>query len=159
MTASSTPCLWMALTSLALAPLGCTGSDVTATEVHGTWVVTGPARASLPDDLRGAAAMIRLEQAGGFSAHELPLGLLGGPTADHSAGGPRSFSGSGTWTLVLRDGSPEVQLNFDSIGGSPNIRTPYGTQLHIWGQRPDILLYYSEGDPDEGRRIEFEKQR
>ena len=159
MAVGRTPWVWMPLVIIALVPLCCTQRGMSASELSGSWVVTRPTRARLPPDVRGAAATVRFEATGEFSARELPGGLLGEQPANPAATALRVITGSGTWKLILRRGGPDVQLTFDSIEGSPSMRTPYATRLHVWDHRPAILLFYFEGDPGEGKRIEFERHR
>ena len=62
-----------------------------------------------------------------------------------------SESGRGAWRLVSGEG--RVQLNFQTIEHW-NDSLPYGTQLFVSRNS----LSYSLGDPDEERRISFERR-
>lgn len=66
---------------------------------------------------------------------------------------PRLGTGSGTWGLVSLDGQQKVQLKFQVIANRKDT-LPYGAQLDI----SSGSLYYFLGDPDDGRRVSFEKK-
>jgi hypothetical protein len=136
-----------------MASAGCTMRDVSMSDLSGTWTMTGESRKYLGSE--GLAATIRLDQGGTFSAREVPGSLLHVEATARS----RSVTGDGTWKLTARDGRQEVRLVFDAIASPSNHRIPYGTQLHVWRSRSSLLLFYFEGDPDDGRRIEFEKTK
>jgi hypothetical protein len=67
-------------------------------------------------------------------------------------------TGNGVWKLFLREGSQQVQLNFEKIAAGQHSMLPYGTQLNVSRGWSAITLFYFQGDPDQGRRIEFVKK-
>jgi hypothetical protein len=71
----------------------------------------------------------------------------------------RPESGRGTWKLVSREGKQQVQFDFEEIADWNKNELPYGTQLDISRGWSSLSLYYFLGDADEGRRIEFERQK
>lgn len=145
---------WMVLALFALASAGCGLREVSTGELSGMWVLTDQSRKDLGSEVGGAAATLRLDQSGTFSGRELPGSLLDGRAMSRS----RFVTGDGMWKLTARGEGQEVQLVFDAIVDSSSDRVvPYGTQLHVWTGSSRILLFYFEGDPDEGRRIEFER--
>lgn len=145
----------MAMIVAALASAVCAMRDVSMSDLSGTWTITDRSRKYLGPEAGGLAATIRLDQSGTFSARELPGSLLDSQATARS----RLVTGDGTWKLTARDGRQEIQLVFDAIADPSSDRVPYGTQLHLWTSRSSVLLFYFEGDPDEGRRIEFEKTK
>jgi hypothetical protein len=98
--------------------------------------------------------MIDHEFDGTFIASELPEELLYGPpnSAD------RLVTGSGNWTLVLREGMEEIQLEIDAIPGRQRGNIQFGTLLKVSrGCSATSPFYYGGGDAIQARRIEFEK--
>lgn len=126
--------------------LGC--KSVQPADVIGTWVLKDASRKFLPTELQSAAPKFVLNADGTFVAADMP-GLFYFPRR-HAA---RLESGRGVWKLVSREGKQQLQLDFQVIAGWKDA-LPYGTQL-------DALrgtIFYFFGDPDDGRRIEFERE-
>jgi hypothetical protein len=144
---------WIVVFSVALAVAACRMRDVSLSEVTGTWKITEESRSSLGSEGAGAAATIRLDPTGSFSAQDLPGSLLGGGVKPRS----QYVSGGGSWKLAERNGRQEVALVFDAITSPPDTPVPYGTQLQVYGRRSSVLLIFCEGDPDAGRVIKLEK--
>lgn len=67
---------------------------------------------------------------------------------------PAWKTGSGTWKLG--DGG-EIRLTFTFIKDWNQNELPYGTALGTSQGWSALTLYYYLGDPDERRRVEFEK--
>jgi hypothetical protein len=110
-------------------------------------------RQILPAGLQNVSARIILDANGTFVVSEIP-GLLYG-----DRGKPQLDTGSGVWTLVSREGGQQIQFNFQAItAGSREGVVPYGTQLHVSKRWSTVTLSYYLGDPDQGRRVEFEKK-
>jgi hypothetical protein len=129
--------------------LGC--SKVSSSELAGTWVVDEVSRRRLPVELQKASARIVLDENGAFTASDLP-GLFYIPP------GPAQLeSGRGVWKLVSEKDQQQIQLNFHEILNREEINFPYGTHLNVSRAWFAITLFYSLGDPDEGRRVNFEK--
>jgi hypothetical protein len=132
--------------------LGCKSAQ--PTELPGTWLMTDESRQVLPTGLQQASAKIVLDAKGTFVAANVP-GLFFSPERRDA----RLESGSGTWRLVSRDGKQQVQLDFHEIVDWRRNELPYGTQLDVSRGWSALSLYYFLGDADEGRRIEFAKQK
>lgn len=108
----------------------------------------------LPASVRNASPKIVLFREGTFTASEMP-GLLYVDRGDQ----PRLDSGSGTWTMVSREGGQEIQLNFHAItGGSTQLPVPYGAQIMVSKLWSTSHMEYYIGDQDQGMRVEFEKK-
>lgn len=129
-----------------LGVLGC--RSVQLSDLVGTWMMKDTSTRSLPADLQNASANIVLEANGTFVASDMP-GLFYFP-GRHPA---QLESGSGVWKLVSHDGKQQVQLNFKTISDWKDV-LPYGTQLDV----SKGSLFYFLGDPDEGRRVAFQKK-
>src|SRR5262245_58454336 len=121
-------------------------------DVIGTWAVSAESRQRfLPASQRNLLGTIILNEDGTFTATQLPDGLVEGP-------GP--VTGSGVWKLIDHNGI-EVELEFRDIKKSKTVGIPYGTQLKISKtiSGPASGLYYFQGDPDEGRRIDLYRKQ
>jgi hypothetical protein len=125
---------------------GCT--RVGPSDLPGTWVIKAAYRRVLPAELQRAAATLTLEGVGTFVASDLP-GLFYVP-GRHSV---QPQSGSGVWRLVSREGERQLQLDFQTITGWKDV-LPYDT--HLDASRGS--LFYFLGDPDERRKVSFEKK-
>ena len=138
------------LTGLFLLPaLGCS-APVTESQVVGAWVLSDEARSQLPPVSQKAAGRVQLNADGSFVAEELP-GELVSSIDEHWAMG----SGAGVWKLVSGQGGQEVRLRFRMIRDALPGRVPYETQLFVSRTSRSVVLFYYEGDPDSGVRIEF----
>ena len=121
-------------------------------DVVGTWVVTTESRRHfLSAAQQKAIAKIVLETNGVFVAFEVPEDLLYGPRE----AGSGLVTGRGIWKLVSAEGRQQVRLEFGVITVGQRDNVPYGTHLNVSGSSS---LYYFQGDPDQARRIEFEKK-
>lgn len=129
--------------------LGC--NKVNPSDLVGTWTVDDSSRHRLPVDLQKASARMVLNANGSFTASDMP-GMFYVPP-----GPARLESGRGVWKLVSPSGAQQVQLTFQEIMNQKEINVPYGTQLNISSGWFEITLYYSLGDPDEGRRVDLDK--
>jgi hypothetical protein len=139
------------LVVIALVGTGCRSAN--SGELLGAWTITSSSRRVLPSGLQKAQAKIVLQANGSFIAVELP-GFLSVPPERESLD-----SGTGSWKLVFREGRQQVQLDFSSRGGAKAAETPFGAQLNVssgWGKP---YLFYFFRDPDEGRRVEFERDK
>jgi hypothetical protein len=146
--------------SLPIAVLLCLGlvccESVKRGELVGTWVLTDQSRERfLPAAQKKAIGRIVLNANGTFVADELPEDLLYGPPEVSD----RLVRGSGVWELVSREGGQQVQLNFEAITIGQRGKVPYGTQLNVSKGWSAATLFYFQGDPDQGRRIEFERKQ
>jgi hypothetical protein len=137
-----------------LALLGC--AVVKSSDLTGAWIVCDESRHGfLSAAQQKRAAQITLETNGTFVATEIPEDLLYGPPAPADG----IVTGNGTWKLMPRDGSQQVQLDFEAVTVGQRGEIPYGTQLRVSGGWLSVSLYYSQGgDADQGRKIEFERK-
>jgi hypothetical protein len=141
-----------AIFPLLLAALGCSGKTLTPADVVGTWIVTPESQRRLIVDARTTSPRLVLREDGVFVASSLPEELLYSRAERHDG----LVDATGRWRLTVRDRTQQVELDVLSMGGIE--RSPYSTELWIAFDRSDARLYYDQGDPDEGRRIEFAKQ-
>jgi hypothetical protein len=118
-------------------------------------MLTEQTRTPVTSQPRQATGTIDFEQGGRFSARDVPVGILGTQRTQQ----PHVFSGAGTWKLVSKGGSQEVELLFQEMQNSVSLRTPYGTRLIIGERGTSIVLFFFDGDPDEGRKVEFQRHR
>ncbi len=131
---------------------GCKSYDTS--DVTGTWVVTTESRQRfLSAAQQKASAKIVLETNQRFIASEVPEDLLYGTTE----AGAGLVTGSGVWKLASHEGRQQVQLEFRAITVGQRGSVPCGAQLDISRGWSAVSLYYFQGDPDQVRRIEFEK--
>jgi hypothetical protein len=131
----------------------CACKSTEASDLTGTWVVTVESRQRfLSPTQQKAIARIVLEANATFVASEVPEDLLYG-SRNTSFG---LITGSGVWKLVKTEGREQVQLEFRAITVGQQGAVPYGTHLNVSG-RSSRSLYYFQGDPDQARRIEFER--
>lgn len=126
--------------------LGC--KTVQSSDMTGTWALKDASRKSLLAELQNASAKLVLEANGMFIVSDI-LGLF----YFHGRHPAQLESGTGIWKLVSHDGKQQVQLDFKTISNCKDV-LPYGTQLDV----SKGSLFYFLGDPDEGRRIAFEKK-
>jgi hypothetical protein len=132
--------------------LGC--KDVKPNDITGTWIVKNESRHRFLSEVQQkAAAKIILDANGTFIALEIPEDLLYGPPQTSDG----IVTGNGIWKILLLEGKQQVQLNFESITVGQRGVVPYGTQLNVSRGWSTINLFYFQGDPDEGKRIEFEE--
>ena len=140
--------VWIVLAVGAVMLTACASRVMSASELTGTWSMT-PESKTRSSSKRGVATIV-LRQAGTFSVREVPGSLLAvRPDAPLVTGG-------GRWKLVEKNGEQQIELVFESIVTPHQFTLPFGTQLHISSGRTGVLLYYFEGDPDDGKRIEFQ---
>lgn len=139
-----------------VAMLGC--KSIKPADVTGTWVITDQSRQSLPSDLQKALAKIVVNADGSFVASELPEELQPTPPYDMKAR-VRLDSGSGVWKLASWEGSEHLQLEFRMLtSGNENRHVSYGFPLTVSSRWSVVTVHYFLGDPDESRRIEFERK-
>jgi hypothetical protein len=143
--------LWWAPFLLILGTFGC--RSVRPADVPGTWVIGDASRSSLPAALQRTSARIVFDSNGTFTALEMPA-LFEFPGRRPA----RLESGSGKWTVVSSEGEQRVRLEFLEIAGWDKNGLPYGTELRVSMHSSPIQLYYFVGDPDEGKRVAFEKR-
>ena len=137
-----------------LGAIGCMGPQVSTKDVVGTWTVTSDSRQRLPRSIRSAAATITLDSNGTFVASEIPNELLYGPPD----AGQATVTGNGTWHLSFTGSKQQIQLNFQTITTGQKSSLPYGTQLNVTGRQASLKLFYFQGDPDQAKRIEFDRK-
>ena len=130
--------------------LGC--RTVSRPEIAGTWVIVD--KSLLPATQQSAASTLVLDPSGTFVATEVPGATYYAPPEVKD----RVFSATGTWKLEKYEGRQEVRLVIQSITSGPSARLPYSSGLGISTGWSSVVLYYFQGDPDEGRRVDFEKQ-
>ena len=106
-------------------------------------------RRALPTDVQEWTGRISLNRNGTFVASDMPA-FFYVPRREAAQSG----SGTGLWKLVSRDGQQRLQLDFQTIEAWKKEDLPYSTQLHVSSRS----LFYFIGDPDEGRRVSFEKK-
>ena len=134
--------------------LGC-NSDVKPDKLAGTWLMTTESRAYLPPEVTKSSGKIVLDSNGHFTASDLPEEMR----QYGSRPEVRLDSGIGLWRLAFWDGAQHVQLEFQqlSIKGRQD-QHAYGFPLIVSKGWSGTTLYYSLGDPDDARRVIFEKQ-
>jgi hypothetical protein len=139
-----------------LGMLGC--RNVRPSELAGNRVMEDSSRSLLPAESRAAAATLELNADGTFVASQVPEDLPPNPPYDdlnqHNI--IRLDTGSGHWALVSEENEQQVQLSFQTMAGNKDV--PYGTQLFISKGLSKVSLFNFLGDPDQGRRISFEKR-
>jgi hypothetical protein len=111
-------------------------------DVIGTWNLTADSRRYLPPDMASLKPRLVLSADGRLTATDLP-GMFHG-----SFNVVERFSGTGSWSLIKKDGRRQIQLNFDGA---------YGTQFDIANDSGAWKLRDFLGDPDEHRRLEYVK--
>jgi len=143
------------LRSLLYGASGSSAAELQPNEITGIWIVTDQSRQRFfSASQRGAAARITLDTSGAFTALEVPDDLLYGPEASNGL-----VTGTGVWKLVSREGRQQVQLQFNAITAGGRGDSHYETILYVsTGLKSTVSLFYYRGDPDEERRIEFEKK-
>ena len=118
--------------------ISCNG--VNPDDLLGTWSMTESSRRYLPTEVGNAAPRLTLNLDGTFTAVEYPRpGLRGTAWA--------TYSGRGSWKIQTLAGAGDIYLRFDD---------DFGDQL--WTSNfpgSPTVLYFSVGDPDSGRRIQF----
>jgi len=145
--------LWPLALFVLSGALGCNRSNVTASDLTGTWVLKEESRHVLPTALKNASGRIVLREDGTFAASDMP-GLLYGDQRRIDLD-----AGTGAWKLVAREGGQEIQLNFHTItAGSTQLQVPYGTQIMVSKPWSTVTLEYYIGDQDQGLGVEFEKK-
>lgn len=130
--------------------MSCQRAGLTANDLAGTWALAERSRQWLPTELQDVKASVVLNADGTFRASSFPEVnyYLKQRT------GLQTITGEGTWRLAARSGHRGVELTFRSIQGVGAL--DFRTQLKV-ARRP-LRLYYFEGDPDSGQRIEFERE-
>ena len=123
--------------------LGCGRPE--AVQLAGTWRIKETSKRILSAELNSTQSEIALNANGSFTAHSLP-GLFENPPRRLQPDG-----GSGVWKLVRREGEYQVQLDFQMDGG------PFSFPLKVSRGWSKTTLFYFLGDPDEGLRVDFEK--
>lgn len=93
---------------------------------------------------------------GSFVASELPEELHPVPPYDMKPR-IRLDSGSGIWKLASWEGAQHLQLEFHNFPSVDN-KSSYGLPLTVSREWSAVSLYYFLGDPDEMRRVTFEKK-
>jgi hypothetical protein len=133
--------------------LGLSGcKSVKPEQLTGTWLITNDSLKNVPIELRKNSARIVLNADGSFTAFDLPSEFHFSPDG-HGPGG-----GKGDWKLAWQEGRLRVQLVFHEITNK-GIPGPFGMPLEISRGWSSIeSLYYFWGDPDSGRRVEFERK-
>jgi hypothetical protein len=125
--------------------LGCKSTQ--SSDVAGEWIMTDASRQILPLNLQKAVAKLVIAKDGTFNATELP-GLF------QFRDPPRLNTGLGAWKLDSED-SRLVHLDFAIVDKNSEVTAPYGAVLRVSKGLTGLTLYYSLGDPDEGKRVEF----
>lgn len=121
---------------------------VSEMDLVGNWSLTEDAKKHFATSSK-AAAILNMAGDRTFTAVEIPAGLLSGDPKDRD----RQVSGGGSWSM---SGS-EVRLVFRQVNPNLGLNVPFGTQLHISKSLKEPVLYFFDGDPDEGRQIGFSK--
>jgi hypothetical protein len=136
--------------------LGC--KSVQPSDLAGTWVPTDQSRKEWPPEFQKALAKVVVNADGTFVASELPKELHPVPPYDMKPR-MRLDSGSGIWKLASWEGAQHLQLEFHDLPSvDSNSHGSYGLPLTVSKGWSAISLYYSLGDPDEVRRVTFEKK-
>jgi len=105
-------------------------------------------------ETRQARGKLSLSKTGEFTSEELPREMLYSmPGMTHMP----TISGTGTWRLGRVGGDLALLLTFRAISGPTELKVPNGTQLMVYSGWRKITLYFFLGDPDEGKRVDFEK--
>lgn len=136
--------------------LGC--RNVQPSDVVGTWTMMDRSRRHLPVELQGARGTIIVNADGSFVASELPEVLPPTPRSQMTVR-MRLSSGRGSWRLASWERAQHLHLEFRSFAMTRQDRDgSYGLPLTVSRGWSRLTLYYALGDPDEGRRAEFEKR-
>ena|SRR5436305_810392 len=132
--------------------LGC--KNVQPSDLTGKWVATDQSRKGWPPEFQKASAKIVVNADGSFVASELPEELhVNGKTQR------RLDSGAGVWKLASREGAQQLQLEFHDLPSvDSDRRGSYGLPLTVSRGWSALTVYYSLDDPDEVRRVMFEKK-
>jgi hypothetical protein len=138
---------------ICFAALGCGRADFSSIEFVGTWTLTDDSRELLTAQIRNARSTLILNADGRFEASDLPGTML---SFEEEEGG-LLVSGSGVWSLNLRNNRQEIQLEFRSFSAGQLGGTPYGTHLIVSSNESKPMLYFFAGDPDRGLRVKLEK--
>jgi hypothetical protein len=132
--------------------LGC--KSVQPSDLAGTWVATDQSRKGWPPEFQKALAKIVVNADGSFSASEIPEELHTNAKTQR-----RLDSGTGVWKLASWEGAEHLQLEFHNLPSvDSDSHGSYGLPLTVLKGWSALTLYYSLGDPDEVRRVTFEKK-
>ncbi len=136
--------------------LGCKSTQ--PSDLAGTWVATDQSRKGWPPEFQKAEAKIIVNPDGTFVASELPEELHPVPPYEMKPR-MRLDSGRGTWKLTSWEGAQHLQLEFPDLPPMDgNSHSSYGLPLIVSRGWSILSMYYSLGDPDEVRRVTFEKK-
>lgn len=143
--------------SIALLLAALTGcSKLVESDFEGEWTLRESSRDNLPTTAANASPELSLLVDRTFSISDAPMTLYMGadvaPTAKTWL-----LSGSGTWRLTANEGHEIIELSFKSIRDGLGGRFPFQT-YSIPLQAGKQEIYYFEGDPDNYKRIVFERK-
>jgi hypothetical protein len=132
------PRLGLLIGLLLCSALSCGG--VKPDDVVGTWSMTEASRHYLPTEVSNSAPRLTLSPDKTFTAVEYPRPGLRGDAW-------KAYSGRGTWSIQKVSGAGDIYLRFaDEYGGQLWLSSFPGSPT---------VLYFSVGDPDSGRRVQF----
>jgi hypothetical protein len=133
--------------------VACTAPPVTTEELVGVWRVTDESRSRLLAPFRSVATELALAEAGEFSASELPGEVLYIPP---NALKHPLVTGAGQWRLTEQSGRKQVMLIFTELTVGRPGGLPYATYLNVSRSGGNPVLFYFQGDADDGVKIKFE---
>jgi hypothetical protein len=121
-------------------------------DVVATWVITSESTKILGSKLAPTRATISLNGDGSFAAR----GMSGDALFIRPEERQQIFDGNGKWWLGTHQGSTIVVLRFEEINDA---RRSAELLLSIYRTKSVFELVYYYGDPDQGKRIAFAKER
>lgn len=71
----------------------------------------------------------------------------------------RIVTGTGRWAIAGTTADGRLVLDFDRIVRGGEGKVPFRTDLNISNTDKGVTLFYFSGDPDEGNRIYFKKEK
>src|SRR5258706_1167130 len=146
--------LWISALFLFYGLVGCTETKITPTDLIGNWDVTEDTQRHLPAQFRTVSSRITIAENGTFSAIQVPSSIINMSEEKRV----EFVNGAGSWKLNSDDTKQNLLLLFKSIEGAKSAEVPFGTQVEIAHVGAKIVLFYFQGDPDEAKRIKFEKK-
>jgi hypothetical protein len=126
--------------------------DIKSTDVSGAWFLTADSQERLPLAQQNIAVRLLLDSRGTFKFSQVPEGLIHSLPQNSDA----KITADGSWNLASRDGWTLVDLRFRSMKDGRDVG--YNTHLYVSNSFSPPRLFYFQGDPDQGHRIEFERR-
>jgi hypothetical protein len=138
------------VTLLLLTSAACKG--IKSTDVAGVWFLTADSKERLSLVQQNVSITLILDSRGTFEFSQVPEGLIHSLPQSSDA----KITADGSWNLASRDGSTLIDLRFRSMKEGRDVG--YGAHLYVSNSFSPTRLFYFQGDPDQGHRIEFERR-